>query len=225
MRSGAAFTLVGTLDQRFVHYPISAPDPETGLQLQNWIAERTVDTADGLADADWNRPADVDRFLPAFEDWTFDWLDIPHLVRGAPAIWEFPMVDRDPVDRWVDGRVCLLGDAAHVMFPVGSNGASQAIVDARVLGAQLVEHGVGRDALHAFESRLLEPVSALVLRNRGHGPIGILGLVDERSGGYFDDIDDVIPRAEVEAYMADYKQAAGFAVDALNAAPPTIRRP
>ena len=108
------------------------------------------------------------------------------------------------------------------MYPVGSNGASQAIVDARVLGAKFLDAGVGPDALVAFEEQLLEPISALVLRNRGHGPIGILGLVDERSDGYFDDIDDVIPRAEVEAYMANYKAAAGFAMDALNAAPPTI---
>ncbi len=132
------------------------------------------------------------------------------------------MVDPDPVDRWVDGRVCLIGDAAHVMYPVGSNGASQAIVDARILGAKFIEHGPGPAALESFEAQLLEPISALVLRNRGHGPIGILGLVDERSDGWFDDIDDVIPRHEVEAFMADYKAAAGFAMEALNAAPPTI---
>ena len=222
IRSGAAFTLVGKLEQRFVHYPISTPDPETGLQLQNWIAELTVDTSGGLTASDWNKEVDIDAFLPAFDDWTFDWLDIPALVTGAPAVWEFPMVDRDPVDRWVDGSVCLLGDAAHVMYPVGSNGASQAIVDARVIGAAFIEHGVTPDALLAFESQLLEPISALVLRNRGHGPMEILGLVDERSGGYFDDIDDVIPRAEVEDFMAKYKAAAGFAMEALNAAPPTI---
>lgn len=222
IRSGAAFTLIGTLDQRFVHYPISSPDPDTGLQLQNWIAELTVDTSAGLADSDWNKQVDVGKFLPAFDDWTFDWLDIPALVGGAPAVWEFPMVDRDPVDHWVDGRTCLIGDAAHVMFPVGSNGASQAIVDARVMGAQFLEHGIGPDALDAFQSALIEPMSSLVLRNRGHGPIGILELVDERCGGYFDNIDDVIPRPEIEAYMANYKSAAGFAIDSLNAAPPTI---
>lgn len=222
VRSGRAFTLVGTIDQRFVHYPISAIDPETGLQLQNWIAEITVDASEGLSGSDWNKSVDIDSFLPAFEDWTFDWLDIPTLVRDAPMVWEFPMVDRDPVDQWVDGRVCLIGDAAHVMYPVGSNGASQAIVDARVMGAKFLESGVGPDALVAFEEQLLAPISALVLRNRGHGPIGILGLVGERSDGYFDDIDDVIPRAEVEAFMSNYKAAAGFAMDALNAAPPTI---
>lgn len=222
VRSGAAFTLVGTLTQRFVHYPISSIDQNTGMQLQNWIAELTVDASAGLSASDWNKVVDVDTFLPAFADWTFDWLDIPTLVRAAPTVWEFPMVDRDPVDQWVDGRVCLIGDAAHVMYPVGSNGASQAIVDARVMGAKFLEAGIGPDALVAFQEQLLEPISALVLRNRGHGPIGILGMVDERSNGYFDDIDDVIPRAEVEAYMANYKSAAGFAMDALNASPPTI---
>ena len=222
IRSGAAFTLIGTLDQRFVHYPISAVDPDTGMQLQNWIAELTVDRDGGFEASDWNKQVDIDKFLPAFADWTFDWLDIPSLIRGAPVVWEFPMVDREPVDRWVDGRVCLMGDAAHVMYPVGSNGASQAIVDARVMGAKFLESGVGTEALNAFEAQLLEPLSALVLRNRGHGPIGILEVVDERCGGYFDDIDDVIPRADIEEYMANYKSAAGFAIDELNAAPPTI---
>ena len=222
IRSGAAFTLVGTLEQRFVHYPISAVDPATGLQLQNWIAELTFDPEQGWRASDWNRQVDIDAFLPAFADWDFDWLDIPALVRGAPAVWEFPMVDRDPVDRWVDGRTCLIGDAAHVMYPVGSNGASQAIVDARVMGAKFIEHGVNPDALASFEADLIEPMSALVLRNRGNGPIGILGVVDERCGGIFDNIDDVIPRPEVEAFMANYKTAAGFAMEALNQALPTI---
>ena len=221
IRSGAGFTLVGTLDQRFVHYPISSVDPGTGLQLQNWIAELTVDTGDRAA-ASWNKQVDVDTFLPAFDDWTFDWLDIPTLVRSTPAVWEYPMVDRDPVDHWVDERTCLIGDAAHVMYPVGSNGASQAIVDARVMGAEFIEAGVGPAALRAFEEKLLEPMSELVLRNRGHGPIGILGIVDERCGGWFDHIDDVIDRSEVEEFMSNYKAAAGFAIDSLNAAPPTI---
>lgn len=222
IRSGASFTLVGSLDQRFVHYPISAVDPSTGLQLQNWIAELAFDPAEGWSNSDWNRQVTIDSFMPSFADWEFDWLDIPALVKGAPAVWEFPMVDRDPVDTWLDGPVCLMGDAAHVMYPVGSNGASQAIVDARVMGAKFVEHGVNPDALAAFEAQLIEPMSALVLRNRGNGPVGILEVVDERCGGVFDNIEDVIPRSEIEAFMANYKAAAGFAIEALNAAPPTI---
>lgn len=222
IRTGASFTLVGTLDQRFIHYPISPVDPESGHQLQNWIAELAFDPAEGWRSSDWNRQVDIDTFLPSFEDWNFEWLDIPSLVRGAPAVWEFPMVDRDPVDSWVDQHTCLMGDAAHVMYPVGSNGASQAIVDARVMGAQFLNHGVTPGALDAFEAHLLEPMSALVLRNRGNGPVGILGVVDARCGGVFDDIDDIIPRQEVEDFMARYKAAAGFAIEELNASPPTI---
>ena len=222
IRSGASFTLIGSLDQRFIHYPISAPDPDTGLQLQNWIAELSFDPSEGWPESNWNHQVDIDKFLPSFEDWKFDWLDIPSLVRDSPAVWEFPMVDRDPAHHWVDGLVCLLGDAAHVMYPVGSNGASQAIVDARVMGAKFLDYGVTAEALQAFQDELIEPMSALVLRNRGNGPVGILGLVDERCGGVFEDIDDVIPRAEVESFMANYKAAAGFAIDELNAAPATI---
>ncbi|MGI9598593.1 MAG: FAD-dependent monooxygenase, partial [Acidimicrobiales bacterium] len=222
IRSGASFTLVGSMVQRFVHYPIGPVDPATGLQVQNWIAELTKDPTGGWSDSSWNKQVDVDTFLPAFADWNFDWLDIPSMVGRADTVWEFPMVDRDPVDRWVDGRVALAGDAAHVMYPVGSNGASQAIVDARILGAKFLEHGVNPDALVAYEQDLLEDMSALVLRNRGAGPIGILGVVEERCGGVFDNIEDVIPRTEVEEFMSGYKAAAGFAIEALNNAPPTI---
>jgi len=222
IRSGASFTLVGNLEQRFVHYPIGPTDPGTGLQRQNWIAELTFDPEQGWNDASWNQVVDPSAFLPAFAEWDFDWLDIPAFVGRAEQVWEYPMVDRDPAPTWLDGRMALIGDAAHVMYPVGSNGASQAIVDTRVLGAALVEHGVSPDALLAYEHALHEDISALVLRNRGAGPMAILGEVDERCGGVFDDIDDVIPRAEVEAFMARYKAAAGFAKDALNLAPPTI---
>lgn len=222
IRSGSSFTLIGTMDQRVVHYPIGAPDPQTGLQLHNWITELTFDPESTEVESNWNKPVPVDKFLPQFEDWVFDFLGVPAMVRSAPTVWEFPMVDRDPVDSWTDGRVLLIGDAAHVMYPTGSNGASQAIVDARILGAKFVDHGVGRDALDSFETDLLDDMSGLVLRNRGAGPVAILDEVDKRCGHVFDDIDDVIPRAEREAFMDRYKQAAGFARDTLNAAPPTI---
>ncbi|MDG2261348.1 MAG: FAD-dependent monooxygenase, partial [Actinomycetota bacterium] len=222
IRSGACFTLVGTLEQRFVHYPITPVDPDTGLQTQNWLTELTFDPNQGWSSSDWNRRADVSKFIDEFADWDFDWLNVPEITRAAAEIFEYPMVDRDPVDAWVDRNVALMGDAAHVMYPVGSNGGSQAIVDARVIGAKFLEHGVTDNALSAYEDQLRADVSALVLRNRGAGPIAILGVVEERCGGIFDDINDVIPLAEIEAFMANYKAAAGFAIDALNAAPPII---
>nr|MDH4393988.1 FAD-dependent monooxygenase [Aquabacterium sp.] len=161
-------------------------------------------------------------FAHHFDGWNMGWLDVPAMLRGAAEVFEYPMIDRDPVPTWVDGRVGLMGDAAHVMYPTGSNGASQAIIDARVLGAALVAHGVGPAALQAYDQRLCADVSALVLRNRGAGPFGLLNLVDERCGGVFDHIDDVIPADERAAFMARYKAAAGFAIETLNAAPPTI---
>ncbi len=222
VRSGASFVGLGSLRHRLVFYPISRPDPATGLADINWIAEITVDNSAGWAQGDWNRRVRLAEFIHHFEDWNYGWLDAPALLRGAEEVFEYPMIDRDPVPTWVDGRVALLGDAAHVMYPVGSNGASQAIVDGRVLGAALVAHGVTPAALQAYDRQLCGPVSALVLRNRGAGPFGLLGLVDDRCGGVFEDIDAVIPAAERDAFMANYKKAAGFAIDALNAAPPTI---
>ncbi|MGR3365710.1 MAG: FAD-dependent monooxygenase, partial [Maritimibacter harenae] len=131
-------------------------------------------------------------------------------------------IDRDPIDTWIDGSVALMGDAAHAMYPTGSNGASQAIVDARTLGARMVEHGVTRAAIEAYDAQLAGPIGEVVLRNRGAGPFGLLNMVDERCGGEFDDIDAVIPADERRDFMAKYQAAAGFARDTLNAAPRTI---
>ena len=132
------------------------------------------------------------------------------------------MIDRDPVPSWQHGPVALLGDAAHAMYPTGSNGASQAIVDARILGAAMVEHGVTPQALAAYDAKLCGPISQLVLRNRGAGPFGLLNMVDERCSGSFDNIDHVIPPEERAEFMAGYKAAAGFAIEKLNRAPATI---
>lgn len=222
IRTGASFVGVGSLRHRVVLYPISPPDPVTGLSTINWIAEITVDNAGGWTQGDWNRRVKLQDFIHHFEGWNYDWLDVPAMLRGASEVFEYPMIDRDPVPTWVDGRVALIGDAAHVMYPVGSSGASQGIVDTRVLGAAMIEHGVTPAALQAYDQKLRKDISALVLRNRGSGPFGILGLVDECCGGVFDDIDAVIPKAERDEFMARYKQAAGFAIESLNAAPSII---
>ena len=222
IRSGASFVGLGTHRQRVVFYPISPPDLLTGLATINWIAEITVDNSHGLRDGDWNEKVAVDSFIHHFEGWRYDWLDVPAMLRGAEEVFEYPMIDRDPVPTWVDGRVALLGDAAHVMYPTGSNGASQAIVDARILGAAMIEHGVTSEALRAYDRKLCAEISAVILRNRGAGPFGLLNLLDERCGGVFDDIDDVIPAKEREEFMSRYRSAAGFARERLNAAPPII---
>ena len=216
IRTGASFVGLGTHRHRVVFYPISAPDPLSGLADINWIAEITVDNSGGWRDGDWNKQVRHEDFLHHFEHWNYDWIDIPAMLRGAAEVFEYPMIDREPVPTWVDGNAVLLGDAAHVMYPTGSNGASQAIIDARVLGAAMLEHGVHSRALQAYDTQLCAEMSQLVLRNRGAGPFGLLNLLDDRCGGVFDNIEDVIPRAERDEFMLRYKTAAGFAVDKLN---------
>ena len=222
IRTGASFVGLGTHRQRMVFYPISHPDPQTGLAMINWIAEVTMDNSEGWKQRGWFRQVKINDFAHHFANWTWDWLDVPTLLRQADGAFENPMIDRDPVPTWQDGPVGLLGDAAHAMYPTGSNGASQAIVDARVLGAALLKHGVTPRALADYDARLCGPISQLVLRNRGAGPFGLLNLVDARCGGTFANIDDVISANERSDFMAGYKAAAGLAIESLNRAPPTI---
>lgn len=222
IRTGASFVGLGTHRHRVVFYPISHPDPKTGLATINWIAELTMDNAEGWQNSGWFRPVEVEEFAHHFDGWTYDWLDVPDLLRRSDVAYENPMIDRDPVPTWQDGPVVLMGDAAHAMYPTGSNGASQAIMDARQLGVAMLEHGVTAEALAAYDNRFCGPISQLVLRNRGAGPFGLLNIVDERCGGEFDNIDDVVPPDERNEFMAKYKAAAGFAIEQLNNAPPTI---
>jgi len=221
IRTGSSFIGLGTDRHRVVIYPISHPDAD-GLADINWIAEQTFETDHDWQKSGWFRPVELADFAHEFDSFVYDWLDLPALLAKSDCAYENPMIDREPIPTWVDGPVALIGDAAHAMYPTGSNGATQAIIDARVLGACLVAHGLGPQALQAYDARLCAPVSALVLRNRGAGPFGLLNLVDERCGGIFDDIDAVIPPAEREAFMGAYKKAAGLAIEALNAAPATI---
>ncbi len=223
IRTGASFVGLGTHRQRMVFYPISQPDPKTGLSIINWIAEVTMDNSEGWKQSGWFRQVAIADFAHHFDGWVWDWLDVPALIRGADTVFENPMIDRDPVPTWQDGPVALLGDAAHPMYPTGSNGGSQAIVDARTLGAAMVANGVTPVALAAYDTKFCGPVSQLVLRNRGAGPFGLLNIVDERCGGTFNNIDDVIPPKERAEFMAGYKAAAGFAIESLNKAERTIK--
>src|SRR5215475_6461579 len=151
--SGASMVRAGWLSHgKMVIYPIRAADSD-GLQLVNWVAE--IETPN-YRKRDWNRTGVLDDFIGAFADWHFDWLDVPAFIRGAESVLEFPMVDQDPLPRWSFGRVTLLGDAAHPMVPRGSNGAGQAILDARALTAALLQHVDDVAALAAYETQRLE---------------------------------------------------------------------
>lgn len=220
--TGASMALIGHYSRKFVTYPISPPDPETGLSLMNWLAEIRVDPAGGWNREDWSRPGRKEDFADAFAGFRFDWFDAPALIAATEAVFEYPMVDRDPLPRWTEGRVTLMGDAAHVMYPTGSNGASQAIVDARKIGRAFLDHGVGPGALAAYEAEVRPAMAKTILANRGAGPDYMLEVVQERTGGVFDDIEAVLPHAERARMAADYKATAGFAIETLNASPPII---
>ena len=207
--TGRSMFMAGHRPHKFVAYPISGID-DGGLCDVNWIAE--LDRRDvGLADReDWNRLGNRTDFAARFDDWAFDWLDIPALIATAPAIYEYPMVDRDPLPRWTHGRVTLLGDAAHPMYPIGSNGASQAILDAHALADALASHDSIDDALIAYDDERRPKTAAIVRSNRQHGPEQVMDLAEARAPDGFTDVSDVFGDGELESISASYKQIAGF---------------
>ncbi|MEO1398262.1 MAG: flavin-dependent oxidoreductase [Pseudomonadota bacterium] len=221
-RTGASMALIGHATQRIVSYPISAPDPGTGLADMNWIAELSYDPSQGWNKEDWNRQASLGDFLPQFEDWRFGWLDFPEMAEKARAVYEYPMVDRDPLPFWTQEHVSLLGDAAHATYPVGSNGASQAIMDGRKLGQQLLAHGLTSAALMAYEAEMRPATEKVILANRASGPDAVLQMIEDRCGGQFEILEDVASHEELADHASAYKAVAGFAIETLNASPDII---
>lgn len=222
--SGASMILAGNNSQRFVSYPISGRDPETGQVLVNWIAEKTVDPKTEIENEDWNRRVDQSRFLSDFEDWDFGWINVPDLIRGADAVFEYPMVDLEPVEQWTDGAVTLIGDAAHATYPVGSSGASQAILDARILGAAILEHGTGHSAARQYEDIVRPMANAVTRANRGKGgPDAIMQMAEDRCAGDFSKLDQALPMFVRKAHADNFKRLARLTVEDTNGQPPIIR--
>ena len=211
--SGASMIMAGHADQKLVAYPISEAARRRGRSLTNWIAELRLGRpgAPPPTRESWSKPGRFEDFMPRFQDWTFDWLDFPALAAMTPQTFEFPMVDRDPVAAWSFGRATLLGDAAHPMYPVGSNGASQAILDAEALAVCMGgADGDIEGALKAYEAERLPMTAALVAANRKQGPEEVMQIVETRAPNGFERLEDVISRGELEAIAAKYKQIAGF---------------
>ena len=168
---------------------------------------------------DWEFRADPEQAATAFGDFRFDWLDVPELIRGAAEVFQYPMVDRDPLPRWTFGRITLLGDTAHPMYPVGSNGASQAIVDARVLAHHLATASDVHAGLASYEE-IRRPLTAqIVLANRNVGPERMMELAEQRAPDGFRDIHDVVSEEEMIEISSSYKRMAGFDAAALNERP------
>jgi 2-polyprenyl-6-methoxyphenol hydroxylase-like FAD-dependent oxidoreductase len=212
---GRTMVMAGHQDCKFVCYAID-PSLEPGGALINWIAELTFPKQDGWRKEDWNREGKLADFLPRFEEWNFPWLDVPALIRAGERVYEYPLVDRDPLARWTHGRTTLLGDAAHPMYPIGSNGASQAILDARTLAYELAQPQDIETALARYEESRRPATSRLVMLNRGNGPEQVMQLAEERAPQGFTDVHDVLSRAELEAIATGYKKAAGFDCETLN---------
>ena len=223
--SGRTMIMAGHEVLKFVCYPISkAPDADGKFQI-NWVAERHMPPTYQWRREDYNRTAKLEEFLPWFENWAFDWLDVPGLIRSCPHAYEYPLVDRDPLPRWSFGHVTLLGDAAHPMYPIGSNGASQAILDARVLTREILNHGVTNAALVAYEAERRPATSDLVMLNRRNGPEQVMQIVEERAPDGYNVVTDVLSQQELEDIAANYKRVAGFQVEGLNAKPPIVTMP
>lgn len=213
--TGKSYLRIGSIDTgKMVIYPIVDNLDPQGHQLVNWVAEIR---REGSTMNDWNLGGRADDFVDIFADWRFDWLDVPALIRSADQILEYPMVDKDPVPRWTFGRVTLLGDAAHPMYPRGSNGSAQALVDARTLADELARPGADpRVALQAYEAQRLPVTARIVETNRSVPPDFINIKVDELSGGRpFGSIDELISQEELRLISENYKRIAGFSLETL----------
>jgi 2-polyprenyl-6-methoxyphenol hydroxylase-like FAD-dependent oxidoreductase len=210
--TGRSYVRAGSIRSgNIVIYPIVDDVDGEGRQLVNWT---TQVAQPGSGRNDWNKPGRLADFLPIYASWTFDWLDVPDLIRRSEVIFEYPMVDKDPVDRWTFGRVTLLGDAAHPMYPRGSNGAAQAIIDARVLADRLAEGGDPRAALRAYEGARIGPTARVVRANREHPPDYLIERVETLVGDRpFDDLERHITRAELRGLSDAYKRVTGFALE------------
>jgi 5-methylphenazine-1-carboxylate 1-monooxygenase len=204
---------------KFVAYPVSRQAELNGEALINWVAEVMLPGRSDLP-ATWTRSGCLDDVLPWFADWSFGWLDVPALIKGADQILEYPMVDRDPLPSWGDrSRVTLLGDAAHPMYPVGANGGSQAIVDARVLAHSLASSASPGAGLAAYEAARRDTVNAIVLACRDMPADRLLQTVSVRAPDGFDRIEDVLTAQELAAFDAAYLRTTLPDVAALNARP------
>ncbi|MCB9147881.1 MAG: flavin-dependent oxidoreductase [Caldilineaceae bacterium] len=212
---GRTMIMAGHQHQKFVCYPISHAHAQRGRSLINWIAELNVPDWTPPPQ-DWRNEVSKERFAAEFATWRFGWLDVPTLIDTTSAIYEYPMVDRDPLPAWTHGHMTLLGDAAHPMYPIGSNGASQAILDAELLAAQLAEQEDIAQALANYEAARRPATAKIVLMNRQNGPEQVMQMAEERAPDGFAHIHDVIAQAELEEIAQRYKQAAGFSLQQVN---------
>jgi len=218
---GHTMIIAGHFHRRVIIYPMG-PASEGRLKT-NWVVQMTVDDAMPGRE-DWNRKVSAEKFFPAIADWRFDWLDVAALVERTEEIFEFPLVDRDPVENWSFGRVTLIGDAAHPMQPTGSQAGSQAIIDARLLTQALATMPDPVSALHHYDATRRPAMNDVTLRNRKLGPEAALQVVEERAPNGFTRLEEVISRAELEDISRSFHAAAGLDAETVNNRPSFVRR-
>jgi 5-methylphenazine-1-carboxylate 1-monooxygenase len=214
---GHTMIIAGHFNQRIIVYPIARGDGE-GQLLTNWICQMAV-PHDAPVREDWNRTVPRQQVLRTFDKWRFPWLDLPALIRRTTQIYEFPLIDRDPVQAWTFGRVTLVGDAAHPMQPIGSQAGSQAIIDARTLTGLLLSASNPINALERYDAERRPVMNDIVLRNRHFGPEAALQLVEERAPAGFDRVDDVVSQKDIEEIAASFSSAAGLDIKTVNCRP------
>ncbi|MEV3988945.1 FAD-dependent monooxygenase [Streptomyces sp. NPDC049837] len=217
-RAGTFMLIAGDDRQKAVVYPMA--ERPGGDVLVNWALAMPADSIAGAARGDWNRAVPVERFLHHYDGWEFDGVSVPEVLRAAEAAYEYPMVDREPLLRWSHGRTTLIGDAAHAMYPIGSNGATQSIIDARALAHAMAHHPAPADALAAYEAERRPAMTELQRANRRLGPEVVINLAHQRAPGGFDRIDDVIPPHERREIAARYAATGAFDPETVNAGSP-----
>ena len=209
---GKSVILAGSMKYgKLVIYPMRTyPD---GSQLINGNGEVRSEAAGPNA---WNKSGNVEDFIWRYKDSSIEWVDFADLVSHADMVLEYPMVDRDPVERWTFDRVTLLGDAAHPMYPRSGNGAAQSILDAQCV-ARLIASLPPVEALATFQKERLEVVNKIVVSSRSSPPDLIIETVEKRTNGEpFEKLDDVISSAELQGIIDNFHRLTGSTLAAVN---------
>ncbi|MGR8008193.1 FAD-dependent monooxygenase [Streptomyces hypolithicus] len=219
-RAGTFMFIAGSDRQKAVVYPMTEPAPDTGEVLVNWALAMPADSIDDASRGDWNRSVPLAKFAHHYEGWEFDGVSVPEVLRAADCAFEYPMVDIDPLERWSRGAATLIGDAAHAMYPIGSNGATQSVVDARALAHAMALHADPAEALAAYEAERRPAMTELQRANRRLGPEVVINMAHERAPGGFTDIRDVLPAHELAAVAAGYAATGAFDPATVNLGSP-----